>query len=534
MILDMLRRGQTWVTKGILIVLAITFAFGFGFSFSDFGFFGGRVPEGTAADVNGEEIPISDFYRARDRVRSQYRESGVPEEALNQNFIDMTALNQLIDMKLFSQKAKELGFRVTDEELSESIISNPAFQVDGRFIGADQYRSFIRERLNESVTDFENKYREELLAQKLLGFIFETPKVTDEELLNAYRIQNKRINLSYLSISPEDFKDSFKPTEEEIQKYYEKNKSQFKTAEQRSIRYIQVNPEDFEPRVTVSQEEIKAYYEANPDRFRSEDNEIKPIYEVETEVETSIKEQRGKALSKEFLNSLKEILDKKSLDEIAKENGLGDIRTLSSISKGEKLNEIPPQVVQKAFSIKKGEKANAAVGENIYILEVSEIIPSKEKALKEAEGEVRQKLLSVKSKDALQARAKDVLKKAKENGGNLEQAAKTNGLKLQETGYFSRLDRVPQINSDEVKKDAFSLDKKNPLGSKVYEVEDRVYIISLKEVEEPDPKKFEEEKDKLKEEELSERKRELYVGWLQSLRKEAKINVNNKLLLPQG
>src|SRR5574341_2114761 len=142
MILDMLRKGQTWVTKGILIVLAITFAFGFGFSFSKFGF-RGRVPEGIAADVNGEKIPLLDFYRTRERLRAQYRESGVPEEALNQNFIDMTALNQLIDLQLLSQKANELGFRVTDEELSEAIRSNPVFQVDGHFIGTDEYRTFV-------------------------------------------------------------------------------------------------------------------------------------------------------------------------------------------------------------------------------------------------------------------------------------------------------------------------------------------------------------------------------------------------------
>ena len=118
----MFRRSQAWFTKGILIVLAITFAFGFGFSFSNFGF-GGRVPEGTAAEVNGQKISLLDFYRARERIRSQYRESGVPEEALNQNFIDMTALNQLIDLQLLSKKAKELGFMVTDEELSEAIRS---------------------------------------------------------------------------------------------------------------------------------------------------------------------------------------------------------------------------------------------------------------------------------------------------------------------------------------------------------------------------------------------------------------------------
>jgi peptidyl-prolyl cis-trans isomerase D len=533
MILDMLRKGQTWVTKGILVVLAITFAFGFGFSFSDFGF-GGKVPEGTAAEVNGEEISILDFYRVRDRVRSQYRESGVPEEALNQNFIDMAALNQLIDLKLLSQKAKELGFRVTDEELSEAITSNPAFQVDGRFIGASQYRSFIEQRLNEPVSDFEKRYREELLAQKLIGLIFETPNVTDKELFNTYRLRNEKINLNFVSISLEDFRDSLKPTDEEIIQYYEKNKGGLKTPEQRGFRYVSINPAYFETRVNVSQDDIKAYYEANLEKFRSEENEVKPLYEVETEIEASIKKQGGKALSREFLDNLQGLIDKKSLDEITMGNGLGDIKTLGPISRSAKLPDMPPKVIEKAFSVKKGEKAYDMVGETIYIIEVSEVISSKQRTLKEAEDEIREKLQSINAKELLKLRAKEMLNQAKNNGGNLSEVAKSNGLKLQETGYFSRLEGVPGINSDEVRKAVLFLDKKTPLAPRVYEVGDKIYIISLKEVEDADPKKFEEEKGKLREEELSKRRRELYMGWLQSLRKEAKINVNNKLLLPQG
>src|SRR3990170_2005377 len=260
MILDMLRKGQTWVTKGILIVLAITFAFGFGFSFSNFGF-GGRVPE----------------------------------EALNQSFIDMTALNQLIDLQLLSKKAKELGFMVTDEELNEAIRSNPVFQVDGQFIDANEYRAFVEQRLNQSVSDFEKKYREELLAQKVVKLMFETLNVTDEELFDTYKIRNEKVNLNFVTISPEDFKDSFTINEEEIKKYHENNKSEFKTPELRSVSYVIISPDDFINRVDVYQEEIKSYYEAHPDKFRSNEDESRPLAEVKGEVEADIKKEGGKA-----------------------------------------------------------------------------------------------------------------------------------------------------------------------------------------------------------------------------------------------
>ena len=533
MILDMLRKGQTWVTKGILIVLAITFAFGFGFSFSNFGF-GGKVPEGTSAEVNGQKISLLDFYRARERLRAQYRESGVPEEALNQNFIDMTALNQLIDLQLLSQKAKELGFMVTDEELSEAIRSNSVFQVDGQFIGLNEYRAFVEQRLNQSVSDFEKMYREELLAQKVVKLMFDTLNVTDEELFDIYKIRNEKVNLNFVTISPEDFKDSYTINEKEIKKYYENNKSEFKTPELRSVRYVIISPDDFINRVDVYQEEIKSYYEAHPDKFRSNEDESRPLAEVKGEVEADIKKEGGKALFREFLENLKESVDKKSIDEITKENGLGEVKVVGPISVTAKLDDIPSKVVEKAFTIKQGEKTFAQVGEKIYIIQVSEVVPSRGKTLKEAEGEISERLQSMKAKEAAKAKANDLLNKAKMNGGNLEEAAISFGLKLQETGYFSRLERVPEINSDEIKVDAFFLDKKNPLASKVYEADEKIYIVSLKEEQDADPKGFEEEKGQLKEEELSQRKRELYIDWIQRLRQESKININDKLLLPQG
>ena len=529
--LDLLRRSQDWFVKGILILLAITFVVGFGFNYSRFGF-GGRVAQGNAAEVNGEGIPIIEFYKARDRLRSQYRQSGASEEALNYNFIDIAALDQLIDLKLLSQKARELGFRVTDQELSESIKSDPAFQVDGRFIGGQAYRSLVERGLNESVADFEKRYREELLAQKLVKFIFETANVTDDELFNIYRIRNEKVNLYFVSFSPDDFKGPFSWSEEDIKKYYENHKSEFKTQELRKVRYIAVGPEDFENRVNVSQDEIAAYYNAHPDEFKSEGGGTRPLSEVKGEIEAKIKKRGAYALLGEFVQNLKELLNKKSLDEIAKANGLKGVNEVGPFSATANPTGIPLQVVERAFSVKKGEKALSQSGDKVYALEIIDVIPSREKSLKEAEDEVRNRLSEAKAKEAAEAKANEVLKNAQAEG--LEKAAESLGLNLEETGYFSRVESVPKINSDGLKVDAFLLTEKKPVAPRVYSADNKFYVVSLKERREADLKEFMEKKAELKENELSQRRRNLYTNLIQELRQGSKIAINQNLISPQG
>jgi peptidyl-prolyl cis-trans isomerase D len=530
--LDILRRNETWFTRAILIVIAVTFIFGFGFIRSNLGF-GRKVAQHSAAEVNGEGISLLDFYRARDRFRRQLQQSGAPEEILNSNFIGSTAINQLIDLKLLSQKAKELGFMVTDKELSESIKSDPAFQVGGRFVGSQGYRSFIERGLNESVSEFEKSYREQLLAQKLVNFMFETAKVTDEELFNIYKIRNEKVNLYFLSFSPKDFKASSLVSEEDIRSYYGKHKSEFKTPELRRIRYITVSPEDFENKVRVSEDEIKAYYEAHPDKFKPEKG-IRPLSEMKDEIRAEIKKKGGKALLGEFAQTLKEQIRNKSLGEIAKKNGPIGINESGPFSSSAKPPDIPPQVVEKAFTIKQGENAFSRVEEKIYVIEIVEITPPKEKNLEEAQGEVREYLEFMRAKQVAEITAQNILKKIQTNGEGLEKVAKSFGLNLEETGYFPRLGTVPKIKSDEVKVDAFLLSDKNRTASRVYRVGDKFYIVSLKEKQDADSKEFKEKKAELKENELSQRRNQLYSDWVQELRQRSKIAINQSLFPPQG
>ena len=112
--------------------------------------------------------------------------------------------------------------------------------------------------------------------------------------------------------------------------------------------------------------------------------------------------------------------------------------------------------------------------------------------------------------------------------------SKSRGLELKETGYFTRNRGVPQIGVEELRIDAFSLNKANPVASKSYVSEDSVYVVSLKEFKDANKEDFQIKKAELKEAELLQRRNKILTTWLERLREEAKIIPNEKILKPQG
>jgi peptidyl-prolyl cis-trans isomerase D len=532
MSLDLIRKHNTWFTKGLLILLVITFVVGFGFSFQQFGF-GRGVPQGTAAEVNGENISLIEFLRVRENLYKQFGQQGEVPEAI-QNYINLSALNQLIDLKLLSQKARAMGFRVTDEELSEAIRSNPAFQIDRQFIGTEAYKTLIRQSTNDTVSHFEMKYREEILAQKLVNFINETAKITDEELFNIYKKQNEKVNLYFVEFSLEEYSDSVSPNKEEISSYYEMNKDEFKTPELRRIRYYKLTPDNLESKVMVSDQEIEAYYNAYPDEFRSEENDVLPLSGVKEKVKDKIKKQRAEFLKDDFLKELDEKFEKSSFTELAHQNGIVDISESKVFAAGEAIEGIPLQVVSKAFSTNKGEKAYSIAGDTIWIIEVAGVSPPYQKHLDEAEGEVTEKIKTTKAKESSRLKAQQFLEGLNTAKEGIKEFAKSKGLAVEETGFFSRLDNVPKINSEELKKEVFFLEESKPVASRVYISGERFYIVSLKEIQEPDTKEIEAKKAELRENEIAHRRNDILSEWIQKLREEAKIVPNESIIRPRG
>ena len=530
--LDMIRRRHKWLTLGILVVISVAFIFGIGSFVSGLGDFTGGST-GSAAQVNGEDISFREYAMARENMRRQLSQGQeLPQAAID--IINRRALEQLVDIKLLAQKAKQLGFVITDEEFVKTIQNT--FQENGQFIGGERYRDIVENRLRQNLAEYEQSFKDEMLAQKLINFIGETVVVTDEKLLDLYNTQNEKINLYYIEFSSEDFKDASNPSEEEIARYYEKNKANFKADELRKVRYVLLEPENFENRVQVSDEELTAYYNAYPEEFRSEDGTLIPYEEAKDEVASRLKNQRAELVREEFLGSFQKTdSPDPSLEQIAKENSIKSVSESKAFTSSERTGDIPPQIVNSAFSMNKGKVNVVSVGTSIWVIELSEISEPHEKTLEEVKPEIVRAIKNQNAKNMARKKANEILNKLKTaKKEEIPEKAEELGFSLSETGPFTRMDSVPKINIEQIKAEAFDIEGDKTVLGRVYENNGTFYVVVVKERASANPEDFEVKKTELREQELQTERNDLLLKWIQTLRRQATITPNKDLFPAQG
>jgi peptidyl-prolyl cis-trans isomerase D len=534
MSLNFIRNRHSWFIRGILILIAVAFIIGIGYNLSDFGAIT-EVPDRTAAKVNGEDVSLLNFYLMRDSLKAQLGSGGeIPEEYMDQ--VNIIALNQLINLKLLAQKARSLGFKVTNEELDNAIKSDPSFQIDGKFVGRERYKQFVEQALQQDVGEFENSYREKLLAAKFAGFLDETAVITEENLLDIYKRQNDKINLYYITFSGQGSADSYSPAEDEIKLYYQKHKGELKTAETRRVRYFTLGPETFEKNVNVSEDEISSYYNANPEEFKSQDGKQILLSDAKKDIESELKAQKAAVLRQQLMSRLDNPESGGTgIDALAKEYSIETISESKPFSVTGNTDGIPPMIARQAFGIDKGRVATVPVGTSIWVMEVTEVTPPREKTFEEAKEEAAESIKREKSKEAAKKNAEESLMKLKGvNNKNLPAEAKKLGLELKETGFFSRSERVPQLNSHMLSAEAFELDPESGVPNRIYVDADKFYILSVKEVKSASPDEFNGVKDALMEEELQKQRSQVIQKMIQDLRRQAEIIPNTKLFPSQG
>lgn len=532
MSLDIIRSKNAWFVRGVLILLAVIMVLGLGFMSDDFA---GMMstPVNVAAEVNGEEISAADFSIMRDIIKAQLSPNTelTPDQMLQLNAI---ALNQLINTKLLAQKAEELGIRVTDEELVESITTNPAFQIDGKFVGGEMFANFIRQTRNQSVEDFEATYREEMLADKMSSIIQNTAVVTDENLLSVYTMENEKVNIAYIQLSAEDFASQENPTEDEIKSYYEKNKAKFVMPESRKIRYVKLTPEAFESSIQVTDEEINSYYSAYTDEFQTEDGKVRPIEEVKGDIEAKLKAGRAEA-ARQRLSGETGSASAKSVDAVAAEYSAGPVLEAGPFGMGGILEDVPPIITRRAFETESGQTFLTPVGSTVWAVEVTEITPKREQTFEEAKEEATFALKEEKAASKASEKAAEIVKQLNAAGrANLSAEAKKLGLEMKETGYFSRRDNVPGIGSTELRTDAFQIDPKLAVSNKVYTNGEYFYIVSFKDKQGASMDEFQQKKEEIRANQLDRQRAEIMQNWLQDMRRRAEIIPNAQLFPAQG
>lgn len=528
MAFDIIKNKRGLLTKALLLLLAFTFVIGFGYVGGIS--IGGRGPSGGAAvEVNGDKVSLAEFYNLRDSMLDRLRRSDqqISDELFE--YVNFSVIDSLVNKKLLAQKAEELGIRVSQEELSDAIRNDPGFQVDGAFVGFERYQDFISRGLNRTVKDFEDSYKEDLLVAKLVSVLDSSVTASDEELLSVYRTREEKIDLHYVSFSARDYTEGQKPSEEEIARYYRENTDLFWESEKRMARYVKLAPGDFTGDAEVSDEEIEAYYTTYPEEFASEGTP-KPFDDVKGEIKKQLVEGKSKLLYGRFLE---EFLQKRSFSDLLSEKSSLEVKETAEFTLGGVDGDVPGAIRREAFSVKKNRLASVVLRDFTWFFEVTGVQSSKRSGIESVRGEIIEALKKEKAVERARESAGENLAKITASGKGFSGAAKSIGLSVERTGFFSRSDDPLDVESGDFISDVFGLRSNRPTPNRVYKSGESFYIVSLAKTKPADSGYFGVEKDSLRRQEISARKVLVIERLLENLRESSKIS-HNKNLFSQG
>jgi peptidyl-prolyl cis-trans isomerase D len=182
-------------------------------------------------------------------------------------------LERLVREKVWQEAGQDGSRVVSDARLAREIKAIPAIAAMRRADGSldvEAYKSLLKTNGLEPA-QFDARIRNELLLrqneQAVGGSAFATQAVTDTTL-NAF-FQRREVQLVYYK--PADYRAKVKPTDAEIQAYYEANKSQFESAESADIEYVVLDMDAVKSSLTVNEADLKTYYEQNAQRLAAKE-----------------------------------------------------------------------------------------------------------------------------------------------------------------------------------------------------------------------------------------------------------------------
>ena len=438
MVMEKLHGASTnWASKFLFGFITVTFVIS-----SMAGYLYTRV-DNSAAKVNGEEISQQAFQNQYNIASRNLTPQEIDSPAQVAN-LKHQVLASLIDQELLRQYANELKLGVSDARIKQEIVTTPTFQNNGKFdntlyqqtlqnngISAETYAGYVREAL-----------RLEQLQSGLGTTAFSVP--AQQEKLAKLFFQSRQIRLANLPLANEIAKQEV--SDEEIQAYYDAHKAEFTIPETVKVQYLDLSGVAMENNINITDVEIAQYYQDNKPQFTTQGQQRLAHIQVKTE-------QQAQELYQQLQNgaNFADLAKNHSIDPTSAERG-GD---LSWVSAG----EFPKVFEDAANALAVGQYSQPVNLDNHYhIILVEE---RKEPQLQPLESvkaqiaaQIRQNLVNIQ----FYSIEKRVAEKAFEDPSSLNAAAEVGGVKVQETGYFSRHDIPAELNYPNVVSAVFDSD----------------------------------------------------------------------------
>ena len=452
--LDRMRRHKGWL-KWSLALVVLTFVV---FYIPDFFTAStGAAPSEVLAEVEGHDITVREFQRRYRAQLQAYRNAygaQMNEQLLRQLGIEQQILQTLVDEEAMVAEARRQGISVSDVEVRQRILTLPAFQENGQFIGEARYRQLLQ--LNNpplTTTEFEDSLRRAVLLEKLRNVVTAWMSVSDPDVVNEYRRRNEKIKLDVVPLTPDAFRTQVSVTDADVAAHFEKNKESYRIGEKRKVRYALVDVDQVRQQVTIPEADIEAFYKQNQTQY-STPEQIRAshiLLKTEGKDEAAVRKQAEDLLQRVKAGADFAALAKQySEDEVSSTKG-GD---LDYFGRG----AMVPEFEASAFAMKTGDVSDLVkTSFGFHIIKVVDRREAATRALADVRAEIEDQLKWQKAQQQAEQTAKTVETQLK-NAADLDRIAKERGFHVQDTGLLLRDDPIDGLGpAPEVAGQAFQL-----------------------------------------------------------------------------
>jgi peptidyl-prolyl cis-trans isomerase D len=411
---------------------------------------GGPV-SGVIASVGDEQITALEVQEAARRIGRQQFQRNIPSQLLP--FFIQRAADSLVVDKAMLYEARRLGLKVSENEVRQSLRTGflgAQLFPGGKFIGQPNYEAWVQQNFQMTVMQLEQALRNQLLAEKLRAVIVGGTSVSAKEIELEFQRQNRKIRFDYAVLRPEDVARNIHPAEAELRAYLQANQARYANAipEKRQVRYVQIDAAQARQKVEVTPQDLQRYYNDRRDQFRvSEQVDVRHIL-VQTppagadgKVDPAAVEAARKK-AEDILKQLRAGADfatlakKYSDDPGSKEEG--------GLYHGVTRGRMVPEFERAAFSLPPGQISDLVQTQfGFHILKVENHQQAHVQTLEEVRDRIEPQVWEEKASRAVDELASRLESEARRS--DLNTAAGKLGFATVTTQFFSRTDTLPGI-----------------------------------------------------------------------------------------
>ena len=432
--LDPMRRyAQSWGIKIVFGLIILVFVFWGVGSF--------RGDKATVlATIDGQPVLIKDFEKAYQEglrvVKS--KNPNITDKELQEGGFRWQVFNNMLISRLLEEQAKKLGVTVSSDELRAEIAKIPAFQNKDKKFDPQRYENLLKAN-DVTPGEFEADFRQNLLLEKLGGFIGLPAAVSETEARSIFDFMREQAVIHYISFKGADFEAGVTPTDDQVKAYYEAHKDQFATPAQIKIDYVEFTPKALAKPGEVSDADVEAYYKANEKKYaRPEQVKVRHFLIMLPADAPKEAVDAAEAKLKDIAAKLKAGAEFTSLLPKNPNNADGLIgEDWAWLPKGSLPKEFAP-FEQKAFSLQNGEISDpvrTALG--LHLIQAGEHQAAGQRPLSEVKDDIREELAERKASDKL-TKSLDAMQDKLASGEDLAKAAAGENMTAKSTDFFAK------------------------------------------------------------------------------------------------